>query len=132
MQLYSMATNMPESTLREIVHLSRTEPYDFPLAVVGINITALLVSKLRNGALLESAITCGSYLKAINKLHEGCILVFCKQWTEQKCTVKDCQPLLNSRFTVLFNPALSRHYYCKTLYYIQESVICFDTHKKPC
>ncbi|KAE9419655.1 hypothetical protein Angca_009799, partial [Angiostrongylus cantonensis] len=96
MQLYSMATNMPASTLREIIHLSRTEPYDFPLAVVGINITALLVSRLRSGALLESAITCGGYLKAINKLHEACILAFCKQWREQKCTVKDCQSLLNS------------------------------------
>ncbi|KAJ1354650.1 hypothetical protein KIN20_011643 [Parelaphostrongylus tenuis] len=105
-QLYSMAINLSENKLREVVHLSRTEPNDFPLAVVGINITALLVTRLRTGDLLESAIICHGYLKAINKLHEACILAFCKQWKDEKCTIKDCQHLLNSMSTTFFN---SRH-----------------------
>ncbi|KJH50743.1 ELMO/CED-12 family protein [Dictyocaulus viviparus] len=93
-QLYSMAKCLPETKLKEIVKLSRTEPNDFPLAVVGINITALLVTRLRCGDLLESAINYGGYLKAINKLHHACILTFCKQWKDENCTVKDCQHLL--------------------------------------
>lgn len=95
LQLYSMAKNLSESQLAEIVHLSRSEPHDFPLAVVGINITSILVTRLRNGELLESAINVGGYLNAMNKLHRASILEFCKQWKEEKCTVKDCQHVLN-------------------------------------
>uniref|UniRef100_A0A183FRE1 ELMO domain-containing protein n=1 Tax=Heligmosomoides polygyrus TaxID=6339 RepID=A0A183FRE1_HELPZ len=65
------------------------------LAVVGINITSILVTRLRNGELLESAINVGGYLNAMNKLHRASILEFCKQWKEEKCTVKDCQHVLN-------------------------------------
>ncbi|KAK6024612.1 ELMO/CED-12 family protein, partial [Ostertagia ostertagi] len=99
-QLYCMAKDLPEGKLAEIVNLSRQEPHDFPLAVVGINITAILITRLRHGELLESAITVGGYLKAMNKLYQSSILIFCKQWREEKCTVKDCQQILN-RITLL-------------------------------
>uniref|UniRef100_A0A6F7PMR8 Engulfment and cell motility domain containing protein n=1 Tax=Haemonchus contortus TaxID=6289 RepID=A0A6F7PMR8_HAECO len=102
-QLYCMAKNLPEGKLAEIVHLSRKEPHDFPLAVVGINITAILITKLRNGELLESAVTSGGYLKAMNKLYQSCILLFCKQWREENCTVKDCQQILNRLALLLRN-----------------------------
>ncbi|EYC03407.1 hypothetical protein Y032_0094g2740 [Ancylostoma ceylanicum] len=52
-QLYSSVKSLPESKLATIVQLSRNEPNDFPLAVVGINITSMLVTRLRNGDLLE-------------------------------------------------------------------------------
>ncbi|VDL77355.1 unnamed protein product [Nippostrongylus brasiliensis] len=42
-----------------------------------------------------SAVTCGGYLKAMNKLYRASLLEFCKQWKEEKCTVKDCQHVLN-------------------------------------
>ncbi|KAK6744015.1 hypothetical protein RB195_010985 [Necator americanus] len=94
-QLYCVVKNLPESKLATIVQLSRGEPNDFPLAVVGINITALLVARLRNGELLESAVACGGYLKAINQLYQSSLVLFCKQWKEENCSVKDCQHLLN-------------------------------------
>ncbi|KAK6048600.1 ELMO/CED-12 family protein, partial [Cooperia oncophora] len=100
LQLYCMAKELPEGKLAEIVHLSRQEPNDFPLAVVGINITAILIARLKQGELLESAITAGGYLKAMNKLYQSSILVFCKHWREENCTVKDCQQILN-RVTLL-------------------------------
>ncbi|PIO54249.1 hypothetical protein TELCIR_24392 [Teladorsagia circumcincta] len=49
-----MARDLPEGKLAEIVNLSRQEPHDFPLAVVGINITAILITRLRHGELLEN------------------------------------------------------------------------------
>ncbi|VDK46180.1 unnamed protein product [Cylicostephanus goldi] len=52
-QLYNLVQTLPESKLAAIVQLSRNEPHDFPFAVVGINITALLVTRLRNGELIE-------------------------------------------------------------------------------
>ncbi|KAK5981616.1 Engulfment and cell motility domain containing protein [Trichostrongylus colubriformis] len=102
-QLYCMAKDLPEGKLAEIVHMSRQEPHDFPLAVVGINITAILINSLRQGELLESAVTVGGYLKAMNKLYQSSLLVFCEQWREQNCTVKDCQSLLNRITSLLRN-----------------------------
>ncbi|WKY02535.1 hypothetical protein Q1695_016087 [Nippostrongylus brasiliensis] len=99
-QLYSMVKELDEADLAQVVHLSRNEPHDFPLAVVGINITSILLTRLRNAELLESAVTCGGYLKAMNKLYRASLLEFCKQWKEEKCTVKDCQHVLN-RITIL-------------------------------
>ncbi|EYC03413.1 hypothetical protein Y032_0094g2744 [Ancylostoma ceylanicum] len=43
----------------------------------------------------RSAIACGGYLKAMNKLYQSSLILFCKQWKEENCSVKDCQHILN-------------------------------------
>uniref|UniRef100_A0A1I7WC73 ELMO domain-containing protein n=1 Tax=Heterorhabditis bacteriophora TaxID=37862 RepID=A0A1I7WC73_HETBA len=96
-QLYSLTHNMQDNLMKTMIQLSRDEPHDFPFAVVGINITSLLVSKLKTEDMDELSSSVGGLLRAMNILYRGCFVDYCKQWKENNCTIKDFQNVFNSQ-----------------------------------
>ncbi|CAB3403123.1 unnamed protein product [Caenorhabditis bovis] len=95
LQLHSFTQKLPHNILQSIVQLSRTEPNDFPLAVVSINMTGLILAKLKKDSLDQLANPLNGLYSTISSLHAACLAQFCGKYKSQNASLAACQTIIN-------------------------------------
>ncbi|CAI5445934.1 unnamed protein product [Caenorhabditis angaria] len=95
LQLHSFTQRLPHNILKAIVQLSRAEPNDFPLAVVSINITGLILGKLKKDRFDLLGTPSNGLYPVLVSLHSASLAYFCAQYKSQNLTLAQCQTLLS-------------------------------------
>ncbi|CAD6185942.1 unnamed protein product [Caenorhabditis auriculariae] len=96
LQLHSFSQRVNPEKLQAIVKLSRSEPNDFPLAVVSLNITGLILSHLKRGNLNSLGNDENGLYPSISALHAACLTFFCNQYKFNGSTLAQCQSILST------------------------------------
>ncbi|GMT20200.1 hypothetical protein PFISCL1PPCAC_11497, partial [Pristionchus fissidentatus] len=93
LQLHFLVTEwgLPEEQLTAIMRLSQDESQNFPFAVVGLNFTSLIVTKLKSGELNGLANINNSFLDTINGIYKGCYIAFYRDWKSTGKSIIDFQ-----------------------------------------
>ncbi|GMR42772.1 hypothetical protein PMAYCL1PPCAC_12967 [Pristionchus mayeri] len=80
---------LPDDQLITILQLAQDSQQNFPFAVVGLNFTSLIVSKLKSGELNGLANINNSFLETINGIYRGCYIAFYRDWKGTAKTILD-------------------------------------------
>ncbi|CTQ86564.1 ELMO domain-containing protein [Caenorhabditis elegans] len=95
LQMHTFTQRVPANLLRAIVLLATTEPNDFPLAVVSINITSILLTQLKKGALDNFGNEIEGLYPFFSALHASAMCRFCSIYKSQKCTLANTQTIFS-------------------------------------
>uniref|UniRef100_A0A8R1Y7S5 ELMO domain-containing protein n=1 Tax=Pristionchus pacificus TaxID=54126 RepID=A0A8R1Y7S5_PRIPA len=97
LQLHYLVTEwgLPDDQLTTILQLSQDPQQNFPFAVVGLNFTSLIVTKLRSGELNGLANVNNSFLETINGIYRGCYIAFYRDWKSTAKSIIDFQYALS-------------------------------------
>uniref|UniRef100_A0A1I7UHS5 ELMO domain-containing protein n=1 Tax=Caenorhabditis tropicalis TaxID=1561998 RepID=A0A1I7UHS5_9PELO len=95
LQMHTFTQRIPSNILRSIVLLATTEPTDFPLAVVSINITSLLLTQLKKGAFDGFGNENEGLYPFFSALHAASMARFCSIYKSQKCTLANTQTIFS-------------------------------------
>jgi hypothetical protein len=80
---------------KEICEYSRTEDYNFPMAILFINLTSICVEFLKNGQLIPLCNSKNSVILALNELFFGLIYNFFTNYKVNYSTIHDIPEYLN-------------------------------------
>ncbi|GMS89755.1 hypothetical protein PENTCL1PPCAC_11930 [Pristionchus entomophagus] len=94
---------LPEEQLTTVLQLSQDAQQNFPFAVVGLNFTSLIVTKLKSGDLNGLANIKNSFLDTMNGIYRGCYIAFYRDWKSTGKSIIDFQYALTK-----IDKALSR------------------------
>lgn len=95
LQMHTFTQRVPANILRAIVLLATTEPTDFPLAVVSINVTSLLLTQLKKGAFDGFGNEIEGLYPFFSKLHAASMAKFCSIYKSQNCTLANTQTIFS-------------------------------------
>ncbi|CAI2347578.1 unnamed protein product [Caenorhabditis sp. 36 PRJEB53466] len=93
LQMHTFTQRIAPNVLRAIVLLATTEPNDFPLAVVSINITALCLSQLKKGTFDGYGTETEGLYPFFSALHAAAMTRFCSIYKSKKCTIAHTQSI---------------------------------------
>ncbi|PIC38673.1 hypothetical protein B9Z55_010603 [Caenorhabditis nigoni] len=95
LQMLTFTQKVPANILKAIVLLATTEPNDFPLAVVSINITSLLLTLLKKGAFDNYGNENEGLYPFFSALHAASMSRFCSIYKSQNSTLADTQTIFS-------------------------------------
>lgn len=87
--LFLVSNGLSTQMVTKLVELSRDNVQNFPLAVVGLTWTQIIVERLKKGKLNNLAIKENSFISVVNGVYRGCFIVFHTLWRAQRCTIAD-------------------------------------------
>ncbi|KAF1761414.1 hypothetical protein GCK72_009670 [Caenorhabditis remanei] len=95
LQMHTFTQRVPANILRAIVLLATTEPTDFPLAVVSINITSIILTQLQKGAFDGYGNENEGLYPFFSALHAASMARFCSIYKSQNCTLANTQTIFS-------------------------------------
>ncbi|EGT33660.1 hypothetical protein CAEBREN_19508 [Caenorhabditis brenneri] len=95
LQMHTFTQRVPANILRAIVLLATTEPTDFPLAVVSINVTSLLLTQLKKGVFDGFGNENEGLYPFFSALHAASMARFCSIYKSQNCTLANTQTIFS-------------------------------------
>lgn len=95
LQMQTFTQKMPANILKAIVLLATTEPNDFPLAIVSINITSLLLTQLKKGAFDSFGDENEGLYPFFSDLHAAAVARFCSIYKSQNSTLANTQTIFS-------------------------------------
>lgn len=95
LQMHTFTQRVPTNILRAMVLLATTEPTDFPLAVVSINVTSLLLTQLKKGAFDGFGNESEGLYPFFSSLHAAAMARFCSIYKSQNCTLANTQTIFS-------------------------------------
>lgn len=115
LQMHTFTQRVPANILRAIVLLATTEPNDFPLAVVSINVTSILLTQLKKGTFDGFGNESEGLYPFFSVLHAASMARFCSIYKSQNCTLANTQTIFSEinrqlekfplSFLMLLNPS---------------------------
>ncbi|VDK46092.1 unnamed protein product [Anisakis simplex] len=87
--LFLVSNGLSSQMTSQLLHLSNDKIQSFPLAVVGLTWTQIIVERLKRGKLNELAIKENSFISVVNGIYRGCFLAFDSLWRVRRCTITD-------------------------------------------
>lgn len=87
--LFLFSNGLSPQMTSQLRELSNDTVQGFPLAVVGLTWTQIIVERLKKGKLNGLAIKENSFISVVNGIYRGCFLVFYSLWRARQCTITD-------------------------------------------
>ncbi|KAK0417432.1 hypothetical protein QR680_013006 [Steinernema hermaphroditum] len=87
--LFLVSNGLTSQMTSQLLQLSSDKLQSFPLAVVGLNWTAMILERVKQGKLNWLAVKENSFLTVVNGIYRGCFLSFWKLWKTRNCTIVD-------------------------------------------
>ncbi|TKR78292.1 hypothetical protein L596_019122 [Steinernema carpocapsae] len=87
--LFLVSNGLTSQMTSQLLQLSNDKIQSFPLAVVGLNWTAMILERVKQGKLNWLAVKENSFITVVNGIYRGCFLSFWKMWKSRNCTIVD-------------------------------------------
>uniref|UniRef100_A0A1I8A1D5 ELMO domain-containing protein n=1 Tax=Steinernema glaseri TaxID=37863 RepID=A0A1I8A1D5_9BILA len=87
--LFLVSNGLTSQMTAQLLQLSNDKVQSFPLAVVGLNWTAMILERVKQGKLNWLAVKENSFITVVNGIYRGCFLSFWKLWKTRNCTIVD-------------------------------------------
>uniref|UniRef100_A0A914XSK0 ELMO domain-containing protein n=1 Tax=Plectus sambesii TaxID=2011161 RepID=A0A914XSK0_9BILA len=87
--LFLISEGLNSQMVAKLLDLSRDDRQNFPLSVVGLNFTKMIIDRLKQGKLNKLILKENSCITIVNGIYRGCFLIFYRMWVSRKCTILD-------------------------------------------
>ncbi|KAI6241581.1 ELMO domain-containing protein [Aphelenchoides fujianensis] len=92
--LYAVSGGLDREFLDRAMELANRGENGFPLAVVGLNFTHLLLKRVKKGKMDKYARKKSSFVDFLNRVYARCFHEMLEIWTSEKCTLHDFGKIL--------------------------------------
>uniref|UniRef100_A0A914CQ75 ELMO domain-containing protein n=1 Tax=Acrobeloides nanus TaxID=290746 RepID=A0A914CQ75_9BILA len=114
--LFLVSNGFTSQMTKQLLDLSNDKIQSFPLAVVGLNWTQMILERVKQGKLNCLAAKDNSFISVVNGIYRGCFIVFQKLWISRHCTILDfanvsneIKDMIKKRPKSLLNMAVLQH-----------------------
>uniref|UniRef100_A0A183TVT6 ELMO domain-containing protein n=1 Tax=Toxocara canis TaxID=6265 RepID=A0A183TVT6_TOXCA len=87
--LFLVSNGLSSQMTSQLRDLSNDKVQSFPLAVVGLTWTQIIVERLKKGKLNGLGTKENSFISVVNGIYRGCFLAFYSVWRARQCTIAD-------------------------------------------
>ena len=85
--LFLVSNGLTHQMIIQLLDLSNDDIQNFPLAIVGLNFTQMILERVEQGKLNYLAAKENSYISCVNGIYRGCFIVFQRIWKSRLYTI---------------------------------------------
>uniref|UniRef100_A0A915DPP7 ELMO domain-containing protein n=1 Tax=Ditylenchus dipsaci TaxID=166011 RepID=A0A915DPP7_9BILA len=86
---FRVSNGLTSQMIGQLLELSNDHLQGFPLAVVGLNFTQMILERVKQSKLNYIATKENSFVSCVNGIYRGSFIVFMRMWKSRNCSIGD-------------------------------------------